>query len=128
MFRTLIIEDSYLYRRLLKETLQVRFPKMEILEAKDGEEALTSIALNPPHLIFMDIKLPGESGLELTQKIKDQYPEIAIIILTSYDLPEYREAASKYGANHFLPKSSATKEGILALVESILSKHSLNMK
>ena len=128
MFRTLIIEDSYLYRRLLKETLQARFPKMEILEARDGEEALSSITLNPPQLIFMDIKLPGESGLELTQKIKEQYPEITIIILTSYDLPEYREAASQYRANLFLSKSSVTKEGILTLVESILSQHSSNMK
>lgn len=128
MFRTLIIEDSYLYRRLLKETLQMKFPEMEVIEAKDGEEALTSITLNPPHLIFMDIKLPRLSGLELTQKIKDLYPEITIIILTSYDLPEYREAASRSRANHFISKSSATKEGILSLVQSILSKHPLNMK
>jgi len=71
----------------------------------------------------MDIKLPGESGLELTKKIKDQYPNIPIIILTSYDLPEYREAASHYRANHFLSKGSATKEGILSLVESILLNH-----
>ncbi|MGB9629036.1 MAG: response regulator transcription factor [Thermodesulfobacteriota bacterium] len=128
MFRTLLIEDSHLYRRLLKEILQVRFPEMEILEAKDGEEALTSIASHPPHLIFMDVKLPKLSGLELTRKIKDLYPEITIIILTSYDLPEYREAASQYRANHFLSKSSATKEGILSLVESILSKHHLHRR
>ncbi len=128
MLRTLIVEDSSLYRQLLKENLRARFPKMEISEAKDGEEALTSIAHHPPHLIFMDIQLPGLSGLQLTQKIKDQYPEIPIVILTSYDFPEYREAASRYGANYFLAKSSATKEAILSLVESILSKHSLNMK
>ncbi len=128
MLRTLIVEDSYLYRRLLKETLQMRFPQMEILEAKNGEEALASIALNPPQLIFMDIQLPGLNGLELTQRIKEQYPEVTIIILTSYDLPEYREAASGFRANHFLSKSSTTKEGLLSLVESILSKPPLDRK
>ncbi len=128
MLRTLIVEDSYLYRRLLKETLQMRFPQMEILEAKNGEEALASIALNPPQLIFMDIQLPGLNGLELTQRIKAQYPEVTIIILTSYDLPEYREAASGFRANHFLSKSSTTKEGLLSLVESILSKPPLDRK
>ncbi len=128
MFRTIIIEDSNLYRRLLKETLQVSFPDMEVLEAKDGEEALASITLTPPQLIFMDIKLPGLSGLELTRKIKDQYPEITIIILTSYDLPEYREAAYQYRADHFLSKCSTTKEGIISLVETILSQHPMNMK
>jgi two-component system response regulator YesN len=126
MFRTLIIEDSYLYRKLLKETLQARFPKMVISEANDGEEALREIEIATPNLILMDIRLPGESGLELTRRIKDRYPEVSIVILTSYDLPEYREAASRYKANHFLSKSSATKEGIISLVESILSEYHQN--
>lgn len=126
MFRTLIIEDSYLYRKLLKETLQFRFPKMVILEANDGEEALREIEIATPNLILMDIRLPGESGLELTRRIKDRYPEVSIVILTSYDLPEYREAAYKYKADHFLSKSSATKEKIISLVESILSEYHLH--
>jgi CheY-like chemotaxis protein len=121
MFKTLIVEDSVFFRQLLKESLLSRFPKMEILEAVDGEEALQKITTHPPDLIFMDIKLPGESGLELTKKIKAQYPNIIIIILTAYDIPEYREAAYQYNANYFLTKGSASKENILTLVESILS-------
>jgi len=128
MFRTLIIEDSDLYRKLLKETLQAKFPKMVILEANDGEKALREIEIATPNLILMDIRLPGESGLELTKRIKDRYPEVSIVILTSYDLPEYREAASRYKANHFLSKSSATKERIISLVESILSECHLQKK
>lgn len=128
MFRTLIIENSYLYRKLLKETLQAKFPKMVILEANDGGEALREIEIATPNLILMDIRLPGESGLELTRRIKDQYPEVPIVILTSYDLPEYREAASRYKADHFISKSSATKEKIISLVESILSKYHLHKK
>lgn len=123
MARTLIVEDSALYRKLLKETLQSRFPSMEILEAEDGEKAMEKIdgQLFPPDLIFMDIKLPGENGLELTGKIKNKYPDVVVVILTSYDSPEYREAAALVKADHFLSKGSSSKEGILTLVESILS-------
>jgi DNA-binding NarL/FixJ family response regulator len=121
MFRTLIVEDSAFYRQLLKEALNSRFPSMDIFEATDGEKVLQKIEALRPDLVFMDIKLPGESGLELTQKIKTQYPEIIIIILTAYDIPEYREAAYQYKANYFLSKGSASKESILTLVDSILS-------
>ena len=119
--KALIVEDSAIFRRLLKETLRSRFPSMEILEAADGEEAMQKILSNPPDLIFMDIKLPGESGLELTTKIKAKYPDVIVIILTSYDTPEYREAAAQAEANYFLSKGSSSKESILTLVESALA-------
>jgi DNA-binding NarL/FixJ family response regulator len=120
--KTLIVEDSALYRKLLKETLQSRFPSMEIIEAEEGEEAMKQMGVqSPPDLIFMDIKLPGENGLELTGKIKAKYPGVIIIILTSYDSLEYREAAARVKADHFLSKGSSSKEGILTLVESVLA-------
>jgi len=119
--KTLIVEDSALYRKLLKDTLRSRFPSMEIIEAESGEEAMQQISAHPPDLIFMDIKLPGKNGLELTGKIKAKYPDVTVIILTSYDTPEYREAAAQVKADHFLSKGSSSKEGILALVESILA-------
>lgn len=76
MSRTLIIEDSAFYRQLLKEALYSRFPSMELFEAADEGEALQRIEGCLPDLIFMDIKLPGKSGLELTKKIKTRYPDI----------------------------------------------------
>lgn len=119
--RALIVEDSAIFRKLLKETLRSRFPSMEIFEAADGEEAMQRIISNPPDLIFMDIKLPGESGLELTAKIKAKYPDAIVIILTSYDSPEYRQAADQVKADHFLSKGSSSKESILTVVESALA-------
>jgi DNA-binding NarL/FixJ family response regulator len=121
LFKALIVEDSAIFRKLLKETLHSRFPSMEIFEASEGEEALQIINANPPDLIFMDIRLPGESGLELTLKVKARYPDVVVIIMTSYDTPEYREAAVQARANYFLSKGSSSKEGILKLVESILA-------
>jgi len=121
MLKTLIVEDSAIFRVLLKETLQSRFPFMEISEATSGHEALQKVEALSPDLIFMDIKLPEESGLELTTKIKTEHPNITVIMLTSYDTPEYREAASQARADFFLAKGSSTKTGILELVESIVS-------
>src|SRR4030065_2929612 len=107
--RVLVVEDSTIFRTLLKETLQSRFPTTKILEAADGEEAMREIAAHPPDLIFMDIRLPGENGLDLTTKIKAKYPDVTVIILTSYDTPEYREAAVQAKANYFLSKGSSSK-------------------
>jgi DNA-binding NarL/FixJ family response regulator len=120
-YRVLIVEDSTFFRQLLKETLLFGFRKMDISEAGNAEEAIKKIETSPPDLAFIDIKLPGEDGLELTRKIKAQYPNIPIIILTSYDLPEYREAAAQAKADYFFSKGSMSKEDILTLVDSILS-------
>jgi CheY-like chemotaxis protein len=121
MLKTLIVEDSTIFRKLLKEALNSRFPSMEIFEAEDGQEALQRVETLSPDLIFMDIKLPGESGLDLTKKIKTGHPEIIVIVLTSYDTPEYQEAAEQAKADYFLAKGSSTKNAILGLVESIVS-------
>lgn len=126
MCKTLIVEDSAFFRQLLKETLRSRFPSMDIAEAEDGNDALQKVESLRPHLIFVDIKLPGENGLELTKKIKVRYPDISIIILTSYDLPEYREAAREYRADHFLSKGGSTKEDILTLVQSIIAERNID--
>jgi len=117
--KVLIVEDSRLFRDLFKETFHDRFPSVEIYEAVDGEEGLQKIEASRPNLIFMDIRLPGENGLEVTKKVKARYPSIIVIILTGYDLPEYREASRRY-ADYFFSKDSSTAENIFTLVESIL--------
>ena len=118
--KVLIVEDSSLFRKLLKETLHSRFPSMDISEAENGEEALQKVKIFCPEIIFMDIKLPGENGLQITAKIKAQCPDISVVILTSYDTQEYREAAIQAKANYFLSKGTTSRESILTLVKSIL--------
>ncbi len=117
--RVLIVEDSTLFRQLFKKTLLDRFQSVEIYEASNGEEALLQVETLRPDLIFMDIRLPGENGLRLTQRIKARYPSIIVVILTGYDLPEYQEAASQH-ADYFFAKDSSTMENIFTLVESVL--------
>jgi len=118
--RVLIVEDSPLFRKLLKETLHSRFPSIDISEAENGEEALQKVKIFCPEIIFMDIRLPGENGLQITAKIKAQCPDISVVILTSYDTQEYREAAIQAKANYFLSKGTTSRESILTLVKSIL--------
>ena len=120
MFKAMLVEDSYLFRELLRDDLQDLFPSMEIIEAVDGVEAFQRIDAGPPNLIFMDVGLPGENGLELTRRIKADNPNVTIIILTSYDSPEYREAAIRCKADHFFSKGALGTEGIFTLVKSIL--------
>ena len=99
---------------------------MDIIEAADGAEAFRKIDSDPPNLIFMDIGLPGENSLELTKKIKADHPEVIIIILTSHDSPEYREAAIRYKADYFFSKGALLNDGVFTLVKSILIKKGFN--
>ena len=119
MFQMLIVDDNAPFRQSLREMLREQFSTMGVEEAEDGEDALDKLETFSPHLVFMDIKLPGQNGLEVTREIKARYPKIRVIILTSYDLPEYREAAENYGADYFLSKGSSSSEEIIALVDSI---------
>jgi len=107
--RTLIVEDNSLFRQTLRESLQKSFPEIVIDEATNGAEALRRINALLPDLILMDIRLPGESGLGLTKKIKEIYPDVTIFILTNYDTLECREAASRCGADRFIVKDSLNR-------------------
>jgi DNA-binding NarL/FixJ family response regulator len=116
----MLVEDSPSFRQLVKANLKDQFPSMDITEAADGVEALKKIDSHPPNLILMDITLPGEDGLELTRKIKADYPGVIVIILTSHDSPVYRQAAIRSKANYFLSKGSIATDEIFKLVKSIL--------
>ena len=120
-FQVLIVEDNITYRTAFKNLLSARFPLIIVREAGNGEDAMRKLDEFHPELIFMDIRLPDESGLELTKKIKNLYPEIKIIILTAYNLVDYRKASIENGADYFVPKGSTTTNDIMDLVESMIS-------
>ena len=121
MFRTLLVEDSMGFRTTLHDMLHERFPCIEILEAETGDEALSVTTSYRPDLVLMDIKLPGENGLELTRKIKDADDAIRIVILTSFDLPEYREVAFSHGASDFLCKETVSPGDIVSLIQQAIA-------
>ena len=122
MYRILIVEDNTTFRKTLKSILLSRFPSVTVDEAPEGTEAWKKISNARPDLIFMDIQLPGENGLVLTRKIRESYPSITVIILSNHDLPEYREIATKNGAEYFLSKEATKPSEIVELVESLSQK------
>ncbi len=124
LFKTILVDDNSSFRQLVKIHLEGQFPSMDVIEAGDGVEALQKIDAHPPNLIFMDIELPGENGLELTKKIKAEYPDTFIIILTNDDLPEYREAAIRCKANYFISKLKTNE--IFNFVKSLLLEKGFN--
>ena len=117
MLRLMLVEDHIVFRNFIKDILLAEYPSMEVLEVGSGEEAAKRLSVFSPDLIFMDINLPGESGLQTTKKIKQDRQDIAIVILTSYDIPEHREAAIRYGANGFIAKSSLDWNEMMTLVK-----------
>ena len=124
-FNVLIVEDNLTFRHALAEILQVQFPGMAIAQAGNAMEGMEKMNVFNPDLVFMDIRLPGENGLEVARKIKMERPDIVVIILTSYDLPEYRDVALKYGANHFIVKGSSTFEEISSLIKAYAGRRKI---
>ena len=118
----MIIEDNTSFRQSLVELLSACFPRMHILEAGDAEQGFHQVEAKPPDLVFVDIRLPGENGLELTKRLKRDFPSLPVVILTSHDLPEYREAAEHYGADFFLTKGSLTRRDLTEVVKLIAPK------
>ncbi len=116
----LLVEDNSTFRKSLKEMLALRFPDLEIGEASHGDEALEKLEVAIPDLIFMDIRLPGKNGLELTRIIKEVDSSVEVVILTSYDIREYREAAFQSGASQFFTKGNVGSNEIVNFVRSSL--------
>ncbi len=119
MSRVLLVEDNRTFREAFQNNLASHFPRLIIDEAANGEEALEKIREDSPDLIFMDMRLPGKNGLQLTQEIKKAYPKMVIALLTGYDIPEYREAALQKGADWYFVKESLNWQEVETLVNSL---------
>jgi two-component system response regulator YesN len=119
MLRALIVEDNRFFREAFCTSLHERIPSVVIEEAGNGEEALQRINGTPPDLIFTDMRLAGMNGLELVQKIKRDFPRTRIAMLTGYDFPEYRRAASQQGVDRFFVKDSLDWKEIEEFVQHL---------
>jgi DNA-binding NarL/FixJ family response regulator len=121
MCKALIVEDHAVFRQSLNLILSSRFPSLSIAEADCGKAALARIEDFEPDLVFMDINLPDDNGFNLTKTIKARHADTTVIIVTAYDLPEYRQAAVEAGASHFIPKGSLSEEEVLQMVETAIT-------
>ena len=98
----IVIEDD---QELLRESLKIVLsanPDMEVIDTvADGREVIRSVRSEKPDVILMDVRMPGMDGVSCTQIIKENYPQIKIIILTTFDDDEYVFNALKYGASGY---------------------------
>lgn len=119
MIKILIADDQELIRQSLQIILGAE-PGLEVLDSvENGKEVIRSIRKEKPDVILMDIRMPEMDGVICTQIIKENYPAIKIIILTTFDDDEYVFNALKYGASGYLLKGIQTRE----LVEAIRKVH-----
>lgn len=115
--RILVVDDSRDYAMSLNSAL-ARYATVQVVGwAADGADAIRQAASARPDLILMDIAMPGMNGLEATRRIKQGDGAPAVVMLTMYDLEEYRRAAREAGADGFIVKSELGAD-LLATIEA----------
>ena len=109
VIKVMVADDQALIRESLKIILSAH-PDIEVVATvEDGNHVLSSIPQTHPDLILMDIRMPGMDGVLATKEVKEHYPDIKIIILTTFDDDEFIYSALKYGASGYLLKGASTK-------------------
>jgi len=112
--RALIADDLTRSRQGLRAVLEM-WPTVEVVcEAADGQEAVHFVEECRPDVVLMDARMPVMDGLEATRLIKERWPEVKVIVLTTY--PEYQAHALAAGADAFLVKGCPAEELLRAIL------------
>ncbi|NEB11647.1 response regulator transcription factor [Streptomyces coelicoflavus] len=118
--RLLVVDDQFLVRSGLATLLRAA-PGMEVVgEAADGAEAVALAARTRPDVVLMDIRMPGLTGIQATERIiaEAEDPAPRVLVLTTFDLDEYVYGALRAGASGFLLKD-AGPERLLAAITAV---------
>jgi DNA-binding NarL/FixJ family response regulator len=104
--KVLIVDDSDIMReRLVTIISEIEGVKV-IGQAQNADEAMELVEKLEPDAVILDIRMTGESGISVLQKIKTKKPAPIVIVFTNYPYPQYRQICLKLGADFFLDKSS----------------------
>jgi DNA-binding NarL/FixJ family response regulator len=102
-----LADDHPQVRRWIKKLIE-ESPELKVAgEVSDGLELLDFLEKNDPHMVLLDISMPNLGGIEATRKIKENYPEIKVLILTMHNNQEYLRCALLAGADGYLLKEEA---------------------
>ena len=110
MIKVLIADDQELIRQSLRIVLDTKEDIQVTDVAADGQEVIRCIRKEMPDVVLMDIRMPKMDGVQCTKIIKENHPEVKIIILTTFDDDEYVYNALKYGASGYLLKGVSMAE------------------
>ncbi len=120
MIRIIIADDHSVVRKGLKQILIEAFPSSHIEDVADAEELMKKINRNDWDLVISDLSMPGRSGLEALQQIKEYHPKLPVLILSMHAEEHYAIRVLKAGASGYLNKDSASEELVNA-VNRVLS-------
>jgi DNA-binding NarL/FixJ family response regulator len=116
--RLLIIDDHPLFRKGVHFFLE-SFPEIELLgEVENGLEGIAFLTGNPVDVVLMDLQMPGMDGIETTIKIKEQWPEVRVLVLTSFNSWDKVYTALKSGAAGYVLKDAPPEE-LLAAIQAV---------
>ena len=120
MVKIMIADDQQLIRESLKIILDSD-PDFEVVKVVgSGQEVLDALKTESIDIILMDVRMPNMSGVDCTRIVKKEYPNIKVIILTTFDDDEYIYDALKYGASGYLLKGCSLEELSVA-IHNVLS-------
>ena len=110
MIRVILADDQELIRESLSFVLNAQADIDMVGIATNGREAIELVRREKPDVVLMDIRMPEVDGVECTRLIKEAYPQIKVIILTTFDDDEYVFGALRYGASGYLLKGVSVAE------------------
>lgn len=117
--KVLLVDDHAIVRAGLARLLASQ-PRLEIIEAADGREALAMLRAEEPALAILDLNLPGLGGFELIQRMRADRPELPILVLSMHGEALYAARALRAGASGYLSKTVAPAE-LLEAVRRVLA-------
>jgi two-component system invasion response regulator UvrY len=115
MIRILVADDHSVVRQGVKQILADVSDMVVKDEAQNGSETLEKVLQNDYDVVLLDISMPGRSGLEVLEDIKNQRPKLAVLILSMHPEEQYAVRALRAGASGYLTKASAPQELIGAI-------------
>jgi len=110
MIKIVIIDDHIMFRQGLKAVLELEKDIKIVNEASSGNKAMDAVKKNNPDILLVDIKLPDISGIEVCEKILNQYPNLKVIIITAFHDEKDVVKAIRAGAKGYILKDSDVKE------------------
>ena len=122
MIRILIADDHTIVRRGLREILLEGFPAAAIEEVADAEAMIKKIIHQEWDVVISDLSMPGRSGLEALQQIKQLQPKLPVLILSIHPEEQYAIRVLKAGASGYLSKDMAPDELVNAVHRVMLGK------
>jgi DNA-binding NarL/FixJ family response regulator len=108
--RLLIADDHKLVREGMRSLLEQTIDGIEIVEAKDGHEAVSLAIATMPRVVLMDIQMPGRNGLDATRQIVRQVAGVKVLVLSIHQDEEHMLQALRAGAAAYLAKDVGVAE------------------